>query len=124
WIAQGAVRFCDRHLDRSFDGLEFGSGRSTAWFAKRLHKLTSVEHDEAWHRMVLKKLGEQGIGNVEYRHVPLNHPPEAPTHAQYDVIPDYVRVADELADDSLALVVVDGHYRQACVRATIRKIKP
>jgi hypothetical protein len=38
-------------------------------------------------------------------------------------LPRYVVVFEELQDGSLDFVVVDGHYRQACIRAAIPKLK-
>jgi hypothetical protein len=121
WMAQGAVRFCDHNLDRDQIGLEWGSGRSTKWFAQRLGRLVSVEFDRDWHRKVMRSIA--GMNNVECRFVPLDHPKELCTGPHYDPIPRYVAVADEFSDDSLGLVVVDGHYRQACVLRALPKLK-
>lgn len=122
WIAQGAVEYCDQRLTRTMRGLEWGSGRSTLWFAKRLLKLTSVEHSANWHARVKQRLST--VHNVDYRHVPLDHDEAAPTAPIYDPIPRYVAIADEFPDQSLDFVVVDGHYRQACVLAAIPKLRP
>lgn len=40
WLCPSSVRFCDLNLTRSMTGLEFGSGRSTAWFAGKLVRST------------------------------------------------------------------------------------
>ena len=124
WIAQGAIRFCDRHLTKEQVGLEWGSGRSTAWFGSRLRSLLSIEYDPAWHNIVLASLEKKGIKNVECRYVPVEHDLNEPTTPHYEKTPAYVRVADEFEDNSLDFVVVDGHYRQACVLAVLKKIKP
>src|SRR5688572_32091687 len=42
FLAPAAVRFLDRNLARDGAGLEWGSGRSTAWFAQRLATLVTV----------------------------------------------------------------------------------
>lgn len=121
WIASGAVRYCERYLPRTARGLEWGSGRSTLWFAARLEFLTSVEHDRDW----FKRMDQQvrTLGNVDYRHIELEHSATQPTFRSYDPQPKYVAVAQDFEDESLGLVVVDGHYRQACVRAAAPKIK-
>jgi predicted O-methyltransferase YrrM len=105
-------------------GLEWGSGRSTIWFAGRLGRLTSVEHSGEWHRFVNSQLRERGIRNVDYRRIELDHPVDMPTTPRYDVVPKYVAIADEFADGSLDFVLIDGHYRQACVPAAMKKLKP
>jgi hypothetical protein len=102
--------------------LEWGSGRSTLWFAARVESLTSVEHDVGWFQRMEPQL--RGLSNVVYKHVPLEHPISMPTYRSYEPRPRYVAVADEFPDESLGLVVVDGHYRQACVRAVLSKLQP
>jgi SAM-dependent methyltransferase len=124
WIAQGAVRFCEASLTREMAGFEWGSGRSTAWFAQRLGSLTSIEHEPGWFKIVQEKLKSRGIRNVTYRHVPLNHPPHEPNRPIYDPVPDYVAAVENFRDCTLDFAVVDGHYRQACILAAIRKLKP
>lgn len=121
WISPRAIRFCDRTLHRGMAALEWGSGRSTRWFADRVGTLTSVEHDQAWHGIVSSRLS--GVANVEYLYIPLDHPADEPTSPIYATTPRYVAVADRMADESLDFVVVDGHYRQACVRAVLSKIR-
>jgi len=124
WIAQGAVRFLEERLDRSCEALEWGSGRSTAWLARRVKHLVSVEHDRRWYELVRASLEKAQAQNVDYQYIPLNHPVSEPTHAVYPVQPAYVRAAEKLADRSLGLVMIDGHYRQACVLICLSKLKP
>ena len=123
WMAQGAVRFCEAHLDKTMVGLEWGSGRSTAWFASKLKFLTSIEHDGVWHRIVKQRLSEKKCVNVDYRHVALDHDVKEPTHAVYEKVPAYVEAISAFSDESLDLVIIDGHYRLACVIAALPKIK-
>jgi len=118
WIAPGAVGWCDRHLDRGMRAWEFGSGRSTVWFAERVKSLTSIEHDADWYHRVKPRLRD----NVDYRLIPLEHPPDEPTRPRYAPLPAYVAAISDEPDGSLHFVVVDGHYRQACILATLRKI--
>jgi hypothetical protein len=123
WLCPGTVRFCERHLCQSMRVLEFGSGRSTIWFARRVGQLTSVEHNRAWHRRVARHLAAAGIANVDYRFVPLDHPESEGERAAYDPLPAYVSVAEHFPDRSLDLVIADGHYRTHCVRRSVPKIK-
>lgn len=124
WLCPGTIRFCEQHLPGSKRALEFGSGRSTRWFAGIVGELTSVKHDPAWYEIVKRQLADARIQNVTYRFVALEHAPEEGERASYDPMPAYVRVADELPDGSLDFVLVDGHYRTHCVRRCLTKIRP
>jgi predicted O-methyltransferase YrrM len=123
WISQQAIHFCEKYLTKDQIGLEWGSGRSTAWFGKRLKMLLSIEFDILWHSKVVNILQEQGIKNVECRYIKLDHSLNQPTYPNYEQVPDYVSVVDEFEDNLLDFVVVDGHYRQACILAVLPKIK-
>jgi hypothetical protein len=118
WLTPGAVEFCEAVLRPDMVGVEFGSGRSTAWFAGRLARLTSVEHNPEWFARVKGGLELAGVHNVDYRFVP----PE-PAGAPADH-PRYAAVLGEFPDDSLDLVVIDGHYRDACLALAPPKLKP
>lgn len=122
WITPGSVRFCEQVLTKQMIGLEWGSGRSTRWFGKRLKRLVSIEHDPSWFSRVSKELGSES--QIDLRLIPLDHDLKEPTLAVYPETPRYVRVVEEFADKSLDFVVIDGHYRQACVLAVLSKVKP
>jgi hypothetical protein len=66
----------------------------------------------------------RGLANVDYRFIPLDHAIDEATRPVYEVIPKYVAVFSEFEDDSLDFVVIDGHYRQACLLAALKKLKP
>ena len=70
WLTRTANEILNTYLKKSDIGLEFGSGRSTLWFAKRVAKLTSVEHNEIWVANVRAMLNKAGIENVDYRFLP------------------------------------------------------
>jgi hypothetical protein len=124
WLSQGAIRFCEKNLTKEQVGIEWGSGRSTTWFGSRLKSLLSIEYDLAWHSTLISQLQKKGIKNVDCRHIPVEHDLNEPTYPHYEETPQYVRVVEEFEDESIDFVVVDGHYRQACVLASLAKIKP
>lgn len=124
WMTPGTIAFCERHLKPSMRALEFGSGRSTHWFAKHVGHLTSVEHNRGWFDEVKGQIERAGLDNVDYRFVPLDHAESEPEPRDPAEFPAYVRVADEFADRSLDLVIVDGHYRTLCVRRALPRIAP
>jgi SAM-dependent methyltransferase len=123
FLAPAAVRFLDTSLPREGIGLEWGSGRSTQWLAKRLNRLVAVEHDSSWYNQVLKQLKESALDNVDYRLIPLEHLSEEPTQPKYDPVPRYVGFVEEFPDSYFDFIEIDGHYRQACVLAALQKLK-
>ncbi len=64
WLCRRAVLILDHWLRPGDEMAEFGSGRSTRWFAERVGHLTSVEDDPAWHARVTQTL--EGLA-VDYR---------------------------------------------------------
>lgn len=124
WMCPGTIEFCQANLSRSMIAVEFGSGRSTCWFSGLVGRLLSVEHNEKWYKEVQEHLAAASITNVDYRLVPLNHPITEGEQPAYTPIPDYVAVADGLADQGIDFAVVDGHYRTHCVEHLIPKIAP
>jgi hypothetical protein len=122
WLAQGAIRFLNQALPRDGVGLEWGSGRSTQWFGSRLRRLVSIEMDEDWYRTVNGQTA--GLESVDLRHINIEHPIDEPSVPEYHPVPQYVAVIEEFAVGSLDFVLVDGHYRQACVRAALSRVRP
>jgi SAM-dependent methyltransferase len=123
FLAPGAIRFLDEALPRDGVGLEWGSGRSTQWFSKRLRRVVAVEHDPSWYEQLVQQFKQMGIDNVDYRLIPLEHPPEVPTLAVYNPTPRYIAMAEEFPDEFFDFIEIDGHYRQACVPFALRKLK-
>jgi SAM-dependent methyltransferase len=117
WLTPSAIRVFEGSIDFRSRGLEFGSGRSTVWLARRVRRLFSVEHDPAWYEKVRTNLDFYMIGNVDY-HLAPREPEGAPG------TPAYVRLVDEIADRELDFALVDGIYRDRCVLAAIPKLRP
>ena len=109
WIAPAAVEFLDGYLKPTDKMLEFGSGRSSLWFAERIGHITSVEHNPDWHRQISTKIAEKRLSNISY----FLHPKQA------DSVPgsqsQYVLVTQSIPPQSLDVVLVDGIYRAQCV---------
>jgi len=113
WLTRQANRLLEEWLRPSHVGLEWGSGRSTAWIAHRVAALTSIEHDPAWFHRAQTTLARRGLKNVSLRLVD----PRSP---------EYVAGAGEFPDGSLDFALVDGlsERRDACAGAVVTKIRP
>jgi predicted O-methyltransferase YrrM len=118
WLAPAAIGLLRSLLRPADRGLEFGSGRSTVWFARHVSALTSVEHDERWHASVSAMLEAKGLDNVDYILAPGDQPMERGGESAY------ARTALAFPDDSLDFALVDGHYRDYSAKFTLPKIKP
>jgi hypothetical protein len=105
-------------------GFEWGSGGSTIWFARHCRRLISIEHAANWFRLISSRLQEMSLNGVDFRLIPLDHQESLPTFPSYDKLPCYVSQISEFPDRSFDFCMVDGHYRQACIRAAIRKLRP
>lgn len=118
WLSRRAIAFLDHELNDGMRMLEWGSGRSTGWFAARVQHVTSVEHDAAWHGRVREGLAAEGVSNVDLRQVPVSDGEAADHWAEHP----YVMIVTEFADESLDVVLVDGLFRQNCVARVLPKI--
>jgi hypothetical protein len=122
WLAPKAITWLEQHLRPDMRGFEWGSGRSTLWFAKRLQSITSIESDAAWFEQVRRMVA--GLSKVDLRLVPLEHA-DAETYAlDYPVLPANAAAIQAVPDESLDFVVVDGWYRPVSARAALPKLKP
>lgn len=114
----------ERWLRPDHVGMEWGSGRSTLWFAERVGHLVSVEHDAGWHKAVSSELVERAITNVDYRLCPCEA--ERVETAEWIAAmfaSDYVRAVDSYRANSLDFALVDGMYRSACALAVLPKLR-
>jgi predicted O-methyltransferase YrrM len=117
WLTRTANQILASCLRKSDIGLEFGSGRSTLWFARRTQHLTSVEHDESWHKRVRDMLDESRQDNVDYHLFPMDAPEDLGGGAAY------VKVLERFETESLDYVLVDGMYRDFCALNSLPKIR-
>ena len=108
WLTQQANAILSSWLRKTDVGLEWGSGRSTIWFAKRVAHLTSVEHDPIWYEKVKKELANANITNTK---VYCYKTPLKDEEIENNL---YVKIADNFPDNSLDFVLVDGIFRSEC----------
>jgi SAM-dependent methyltransferase len=110
WLGHEMVRILENWLLPDDRGFEWGSGRSTIWFAERVGSLVSVEHNPDWYRLVNARLKIKGLKNVEY-------------HLCEDEL-EYRRVASQYPSESFDFILVDGLARDECALAAISLVKP
>lgn len=106
--------------------LEWGSGSSTLWLAKRSAEVRSIEHDTDW----AAQLGPRLPSNVELVCVPpapaTGRPGEVRSHKKgFEGLDfaEYVAAAGQF-DGLFDVVVVDGRAREACLPVALDRLAP
>jgi hypothetical protein len=114
WLTPDIIKILDGWLLPKDVGLEFGSGRSTIWFAQRVGHLTSVEDNPEWYSIVKNRI-QKGYANVDY----LFHQ----SSSSNAVNSGYVDVARQMRELSLDFCLVDGNLRDHCALSSLDKIR-
>jgi len=110
WLTRQSVHILADLLQDTDTGLEFGSGRSTIWFAQRTSRVISVEHDFKWYQSVGQKIQDLNLeSKIDYRYC--------------DNIADYVGQIDSLEDNSIDYCLIDGKARDECTLKVLPKLK-
>ena len=118
WLTKLANTIIASLLKKSDIGLEFGSGRSTVYFAQLVAFLTSVDHDQIWYNKVNDLLIKKGIINVNYLLCAKD------VDEGNSASSEYIHVINKFALSSLDFVLVDGIYRANVANLVIDKIRP
>ncbi len=133
WLSPTSILFFKQYLEKDMVGAEFGSGSSTLFFAPRISKLYSVEHNEEWYHLINEKLTGLNCSNVDYRFVVQNDKSDfvddvfdLEEKRDFEIRRDYVnyfRALNDIQDHSLDFAIVDGRARTECCHEILPKIK-
>ena len=99
WVTYAFIDFIKERLHQNLTVFEYGSGNSTLFYAKRVKKVVSVEHDEAWY----KKIVNEKAANAEMIFTKL--------------VPngEYSQKA-KLLNEKFDVIIVDGRDRVNCCK--------
>lgn len=137
WLSPAATMFFDEWLTKEHVGVEFGSGLSTIFFAKRTQKMIVVEHYKPWYDKVVELFKEHDIDNVDYRFVAQQKVGETEFkpalfesfdlansgfEPRWDYL-NYFTVLADLQNYSLDFILVDGRARPECLFLSTDKLK-
>ena len=121
WLSPAAILLLDNWLKKTDRALEWGSGRSTRWFARRVSHLVSVEDSPEWYATVRESLSKEDLlKSVDYRLIgcgEFNEQSEPETHPYADAIGTF-------PDQHFDFIMVDGNIRLPCMRQALAKLKP
>jgi len=133
WLSPTSILFFKKYLEKDMVGAEFGSVSSTLFFAPRISKLYSVEHNEEWYHLINEKLTGLNCSNVDYRFVVQNDKSDfvddvfdLEEKRDFEIRRDYVnyfRALNDIQDHSLDFAIVDGRARTECCHEILPKIK-
>lgn len=119
WLTAQAIELLEQLLTPNDNGLEYGSGRSTIWLAKRTRSLISVESSPTWHAQVGHLLANQNIDNVHHRYIDILQDSNSPSLRNA-----YVEGEPSFKNESFDYVLVDGIFRSDCALRAIEVLKP
>ncbi|MDQ3655590.1 MAG: class I SAM-dependent methyltransferase [Chloroflexota bacterium] len=121
WLTRQAINLLESLLRASDEVLEFGSGRSTIWFARRVASVVTVEDDPAWHQEVGSRLTKAKLQNVEQ--ILCGGKPAGGDNSVSDTAL-YMDVLQQFPDRSIDIVLVDGQARAVCATGSLPKMRP
>lgn len=100
WWSFAAIDFITEQCQPHFEVFEYGTGGSTILFAKQCKKVTAVEDDAAWQRVVEKALDTLHLSNASLVLRPFN----------FQTPGDFENSAylQALAESSYDIIVLDG----------------
>ena len=110
WISYDATRVLERMLvERPCDVLEFGSGMSTLWFAQRVKRLCSIEHDSKWFKDIKSRLDSSNLSaSIEY---------------VLEDNRDSYSSFKQLSQEKFDIIFIDGPWRSECLLKSMHLLK-
>lgn len=135
WLCPDAIFALTQLLQSASEGLEYGSGRSTTFFAPYFESYVSIEHEEKWYNLVKEKLNT--LPQVKYflieaeQNVPQQHlSSEQQVFMPVELFPvpdslfkSYTDFILQFEPESFDFVLVDGRARTTCALNSIEKLK-
>lgn len=113
WMTDREIAFIVGFLNNRDTMLEWGSGGSTVYFSRIVHKYYSIEHDPAWYNAVKHELTEKNITNVSLF---LSTRTRGNTPAE--IYGDYIATAGKMKINP-SKVLIDGRCRRRCAIAAL-----
>ena len=107
WVTYSFIDFIKTRLTKDMRIFEYGSGNSTLFYAQRVAKVVSVEHDEEWY----KKIVQEKAANAEMIFTELVAGGEYSQKAS-------------LLGEQFDVIIVDGRDRVNCCKNSVGALTP
>jgi len=106
WMTYAFIRFISKRINSEMTIFEYGCGSSTLWWADRVQKVISCEHDKDWYEKMIVNLPD----NVQLNYISLKY------NGEYSKkILEYQNEFD--------IIVIDGRDRVNCALNCINALK-
>jgi len=107
WLKPDVINYIDSLIGIDSEVLEAGAGGSTFWFAARVRRVVSYEHNRDWYKIMNAKIIKDDLKNIE-------------------LIFDkkYPKEGVRRPGESFDLILVDGRGRIKTVKTVHRFLKP
>jgi hypothetical protein len=136
WLCPDAIKALEILL-KGGKGIEYGSGRSTLFFAQLLDELHSIEHHLGWSEKVNQMLLDHHMDHVHLHYIPADQvfmEPKLSSEEQFflseedypikdDIFSTYVKYLDKIAEESIDFILVDGRARKSCCQKAMSKLR-
>jgi hypothetical protein len=107
WVTYSFIDFIKERLHKDLSIFEYGSGSSTLFYARRVRRVVSVEHDKDW----FDKIAHSNPANAEMIFTELR--PDG----------EYSKKAASLPE-KFDIIIVDGRDRVNCCKYSIQALTP
>ena len=121
WFVPDSIIYLEALLNPRFAGFEWGSGRSSVWFSRRVAHIICVEGRRDWYDQVKTRIHDLNLEDridLRLRAVTSEH------NFDGEQVSQYSREIDTVPDMSLDFLVVDGHFRIECLLRGLSKVRP
>lgn len=109
WFVFKAIDYLDKNITENSVIFEWGSGRSSIWFASKSKYVYSVEHNKDWF-MKIQQIAKSLNLNLQIQNI---------TEGEL-----YENSIDKFPNSSFDFIIVDGIRRSECTIKAIKKLKP
>jgi hypothetical protein len=106
WMTYSAISFLEKRINQNMTVFEYSCGNSTLWWANRVKKIISCEHDKTWY----ERMSKISLSNVELHHIDLEY-----GGAYCHKVSEYSQTFD--------VIVIDGRDRVNCAKNCLNALK-
>ncbi len=132
WLTYKTIRWLKKNINKDMIVFEYGSGGSTLFFAERVKKIFSVEHNRNFYEYLSKIIRENKFNNITY----ILKEPEISKNPENEFFKSsfspefkglsfekYVKIIEDFPDNYFDLILIDGRARVACMKYAVKKLK-